>query len=126
TGHAKAGCGTVQLEDTGAARAGDHVGGEPRPVIHVDNLDFLIGKEVGRVEQVLVHRQRTLIVEIGRGDRGTMDLRLHQVAPHRFQGSPSITLSMSRVFPTRAAIATIVPGAATSTGSMRSGSTTAI
>ena len=54
--------GTVELDDTGASRTGDRVGGQAIAIVHVRNVDSLPGRNVRRVQQVLIDGDRTDVV----------------------------------------------------------------
>src|SRR5690606_36541178 len=66
----------------GPPPAGDRVGLEPGPVVDVDDGDLLVLEDVGRLEQVGIDGDGADVVQVGRRDHGTVDLRLQHAAPH--------------------------------------------
>src|SRR5690606_22896780 len=126
------GGGAVDLHLAAAALAGDDVGGEPRAVGDVDDVDLLAGQQVRGVEEVGVHGEGADVVQVGGGHGGTVDLadehRPVQRAGRRHRQWSSrrwtVVLSMSRVPPTQAATASsAAPPWSGGTGAMVSGST---
>ena len=67
-------CGAVDTDDPGPAGTRDRVGDQPGAVVDVDDGHLLTLEQTGRVEQVLVDRDRSDVVQIGLSHRGAMDL----------------------------------------------------
>jgi hypothetical protein len=72
----------VQAADPGAARAGDGIGDDPVAVVAVEDVDLLVGPDVGLLEELLVERDAPLVVEAGLGDREVAKLGLAKRADH--------------------------------------------
>ena len=116
------------VEDHVAGTAGDDVGLEARAVVDVEHVHLLVLADVGELHQAGVERDRPDVVEIGTGDGGPVDLRLHHDPLHQWSASciPDdavstprsalavsprnviVTLSIRRALPTNAASATSV------------------
>src|SRR4051794_36020281 len=100
------GC-SVDADLAGAALSGDRVRLEAGAVVYVHYVNLLVLTDVGRVEQILVDRDRPHVVQIRPRDRGPVDLGLQ----HRPSHAPlpfSVVLSIRRARPTRAATASRV------------------
>ena len=72
--------GAVELDDTGASRTGDRVGGQAIAIVHIRNVDSLPGRNVRRVQQVLIDGDRTDVVQVSTRDGGAVDLALNHRA----------------------------------------------
>src|SRR5467141_2114869 len=72
----------VQAYHARAPRAPDGVRVEPLPVVHVQDLHLLVREDIGRVHQLCVDRDRSLVIEIGLGDGGAVDLGLESGQAH--------------------------------------------
>src|SRR5574342_430655 len=76
------GGGAVHRDDAAAPRALDGVGGEARPPGDVPDVDLLVRPDAGRLHEVLVDADRALVVLVGVGDGGPVDLRPEEAAAH--------------------------------------------
>lgn len=72
----------VELHRAGPCRPRDHIRLEPRPIVDIDDINFLERENLRGLHEQAVERQAALIVQIGRGDRRPMDLRLEQFYAH--------------------------------------------
>src|SRR5256885_12514693 len=102
------------VEDDVTRSAFHRVGLEARAIVDVQHRDLLELTDVGEHHELAAQRDGADVVEVRAGDGGAVDLRLHHHAVHaRLPRSAdasvpcteSVTLSMRRVFPTRAATA---------------------
>ena len=66
--------GAVEANDPGPLRARDGVGFETLAVIQVEDLDHLVRRDVGRLEQRPVHREAAFVGELRLGDSRPVDL----------------------------------------------------
>src|SRR3954447_10391805 len=117
----------ARLDETRAPAVQDHVaaltfhciGLEPRTVVDVEDRDLLELVNVGERHEISVERDGADVVNVGTGNDGAVDLRLHHRALHIASSlriprsadasaprTESEILSMRRVCPTRAASAT--------------------
>lgn len=69
-----AGSSSVEADAATRARAFNNIGVETLAIHIVDDIDTLSGDESGSIHQVLVDGDAAHVVEVGLGDRGTMDL----------------------------------------------------
>ena len=118
------GRGAIDADDARAARAWNDVGLEAGAVRDVDDGHFLARVEVCGVEQVLVDRDRTDVVQVGLRHRRPVDLAREHGAEHQQSCSRGRAdrsmLSIRRVVPTLAATTIRLPSGA---GSKDAGST---
>src|SRR5439155_15683556 len=118
--------GTVEDDVAGTAR--DHIRFEAGTVVDVEHVHLLVLSDVGELHQPRVEGDRSDVVEIGAGDGGAVDLRLHHGPLHQWSascipddavstprsgvGTPAgnviVTLSIRRALSTKAANATSV------------------
>src|SRR5690606_39848294 len=68
----------IDRDHPAARLAADRVGREALAVVDVVDLDPLVLADPGRPEQVLVDRARTLVVQLGTGHGGAVDLGFEQ------------------------------------------------
>lgn len=78
----EAGGGTVDADDTGILFALDNVGGETVAVVDVEDVDLLIGEDVGFVHDSAVDGDRALVMEVGLGHRGAVNLAFEHADIH--------------------------------------------
>src|SRR5439155_1380678 len=119
--------GAVHADDAAVGRALDGVGLEAIAVGRVPHPDGLVRQEVGGVHQPPVDRDRALVVDVGLGHGGPMDLGpQHLARPGGIHGtSPSGTssrLSISLTPPTHTATASSAAPATSATSPSVSGS----
>jgi hypothetical protein len=72
----------VDADLSGARLALDHVGLQPVSVRDVVDVDQLVGEHLRPVHQVAIDRHGSLVLDIGLGDRGAVDLRLQHGSYH--------------------------------------------
>src|SRR5437016_13793034 len=131
------------VENDVAWTAFHRVGLEAGTVVDVEHGDLLELPDVGELHQRAIERDGTDVLEVRAGDRGAVDLRLHHRSIHIWlpgfakpssavsvpcitrcprsactstPGTDSVTLSIRRVLPTRAASATSTSASICSTG----------
>ena len=80
-GH-EVGRGTVDADHTRARRADEGVGAEAVAVADVPDVDLLVLEDAGGLHQIGVDGDRTLVVEVGLGDGGTVDLAQEHASAH--------------------------------------------
>ena len=71
------------VHDDVAGATPDHVGLEAGAVVDVEHVHLLVLEEVGELHEARVERDRPDVVEIGTGDGGPVDLRLHHDPVHQ-------------------------------------------
>ena len=86
----------------------DVIGGQPLPVCDVVDFDTFEWHDVGRVREDRVDTDRSFVLEIGIGDRRSVDLGFQKCAFHKFISCvlfwSSWRLSISLVLPSLTAI----------------------
>jgi hypothetical protein len=80
---------SIDADLTPATFALDHVRRQPIAVGAVPDVDPLVGQHIRRIQQVLVDRDRTLILDVGFGDRRAMNFRSCRVSDVSEPASPS-------------------------------------
>src|SRR5690606_32147674 len=115
--------GAVQDDGARSRLAAHRVRLEARPVVDVDDLDPLVLDDVGRLHEEGINGDRALVVEVGAGHGRPVNLGLAHHSLHDPPAHMRITLSISRVCPTKAATASTFPGLAGCVGWSVSGST---
>jgi hypothetical protein len=78
-----AGGGAVDADGLRAARRLDGVGGDPRAIADVPDVDLLVRQDVGLLEQVHVDGARAFIVKVALSDGSPVELALHHGQEHR-------------------------------------------
>ena len=81
--------GAVDLHQAGAPGGGDHIGLKPFSVGDVPNVDLFMFEQFRRLHQLGVQRAAPLVMKVGTGHAGPMDLRFEQSCQHGagiFQG----------------------------------------
>src|SRR5690606_4162348 len=119
----------VDRDHAAAVLAADGVGDEALAVVHVVDVHLLVLADAGDVEQPPIDGARALVMELGMGHGGPVDLGLEHVQVHAanstkrtYQARLKARLSIRRVRPSLAATRAIHgPSAA---GSPRSGART--
>src|SRR5213593_4737316 len=88
--------GTVERDRARAAWRLDDVGGEALAVLHVVEVDLLVLAHVGGVQQVFVDAAAALVMQVGLGDGGAVQLGAQhhalQLGGHFFFTSPSCVI----------------------------------
>lgn len=74
--------GAVDRDDATALFATDRVSDETLAVVDVEDVHLLVLADAGDIEQASIDRTRTFVMQLGVGDRGTMDLGFEQVQLH--------------------------------------------
>ena len=63
----------------------DDIGGEPRAIGHVVNIDAFPFEDIGALAQRAVDRNGTLLVEVCTGHRGAVNLGFEQLYEHFYE-----------------------------------------
>lgn len=78
----EAGGGTVDADDAGIFLALYNVGGETVTVIDVEDVDLLVGNDVGFIHDGAVDGDRAFVMEVGLGHRGAVNLAFEHADIH--------------------------------------------
>lgn len=78
----EAGGGAVDADDAGVFLAADGVGRETLAVIDVQDIDLLVGQDVGLVHDGTVDGDRALIMKVGLGHHGAVNLAFEHTDIH--------------------------------------------
>ena len=74
----EAGGGAVDADDAGAGGAGEDVSFEAVAVFAIGDEDLLVGEQAGGAEEVGIDGDGAVVVEVGLGDDGLVDLGFEQ------------------------------------------------
>ena len=75
----EAGGGAVDADDAGAGGTGDDVGFEAVAIFAIGDKDLFVGKQAGGTEEVGIDGDGAVVVQVGLGDDGLVDLGLEQL-----------------------------------------------
>src|SRR5437016_5932639 len=74
---------TVDAYDSASSRTFERVGLEATPARHVPDGDLLMRQDVGGAHQIGIEGDGALVIEVGMGDGGAVDLGLEDRPAHR-------------------------------------------
>ena len=94
-GDTQPGGGTVEHDRTRAGGGLDHVCGYPLGVREVQHVDLFAGQQVGRLDQIPIDGDASLVIQLRAGQRGTMNFGSQHKPLHA--RSPTINRTTSTV-----------------------------